>query len=86
MKNIHIENSYRIWRPKNMKMLIIAHCVNQYVMSRADRVLNRSYFSMYCEWWYHNIAYYISKPFCFLAVAKAINERARNVDLEEWRR
>ena len=85
MKVIHVENSYRIWRPKNMKTLIIAYCVDQYVMSWANRVLNRSYVSMYFEWWYHNIAYYLTKPLCKFSVFKALNDRAKNVDLEEWR-
>lgn len=85
LKNIHIENSYRIWCPRSMKNLIIAYCVDKYTMSWANKVLNRSYLSMYFEWWYHNIAYYLTKPLSRFYAIKIINDRAKDVDLEEWR-
>lgn len=74
MNNLHIPNSYRVWRISEMNKLLPLHCVTI--------VLNRPLWTIYVEWWLHNIGYYLTKPFPFLAVA---NERFRNVDLNEWK-
>lgn len=88
MKNIHIENSYNIWKPSAMDAAIMRKCNDEYGSYRADIELNRTYRSMYIEWWLHNIGYYITKPFCFLDNAyktniTGINLRCKDVDLEE---
>lgn len=52
----------------------------------STKILNRSYSSMYIEWWLHNIGYYATvwladeNDFFF-----DLNMRFRDVDLEEWR-
>ncbi len=81
MKNIHIENSYKVWSPVKMKKLIRRECLRVYETIAAQIMLNRSYGSMVVEWWLHNIGYYLTKPFKGLA---GINERCKHVDLEEW--
>jgi hypothetical protein len=65
-----------------MKPLIQIYCFQKYNTDQANKVLNRSYLSMYFEWWAHNIGYYISKPF---QKYQHFNLRCKDVDLEEWR-
>ena len=84
MKNIHIEDSYNIWRAGRMKAEINQACLVKYDSRQATKVLNRSYKSMYIEWWLHNIAYWITLPFINIPTIAFYNERARSVDLEEW--
>ena len=60
-----------------MKKLIQEKCINQ----NPTELLNRTYFSMYVEWWLHNIGYYITKPFSFL---EEINLRCKDVDLGKF--
>ena len=84
MKNIHIENSYNIWDPDAMQYRIYKKCLEQYDSDFPERQLNRSYTSMYVEWWLHNIGYYVTKPFCHIECWKKINLRCKDVDLEEW--
>lgn len=84
MKNVHIENSYYIWKPRDMRCMIQRKCFDQLHSYYPEVVLNRSYFSMYVEWWFHNIGYYITRPFCFIEAIKFINLRCKDVDLEEW--
>lgn len=74
MNNLHIPNSYKVWRISEMNKQLPLNCVTI--------VLNRPLWTIYVEWWLHNIGYYLTKPFPFLAVA---NERFRNVDLNEWK-
>jgi hypothetical protein len=83
MKNIHIENSYKVWNKKKMRALIGEKCFVLYNVTEPEFILNRSYASMYTEWWLHNIAYYFTLPFCFISKIKALNARAKDVDLEE---
>ena len=83
MNNIHIDDSYNIWRPKSMKLIIRAKSYITYNFN-PEGVLNRSYRSMIIEWWLHNIGYYVTKPFCFIEKIKEINLRCKDVDLEEW--
>ena len=83
MKSIQIKDSYRLWKPSAMKNFIQVAVYLKYRSLSPEELLNRSYQSMYIEWWLHNIGYYITKPFCFIPFIKKINLRCRDVDLEE---
>ena len=82
-KSIHIRDSYKIWRPFVMRQLIQNACYVEYDSIFVGDVLNRSYLSMYIEWWLHNIGYYLTKPFCRIPFVMSINMRCADVDLEE---
>lgn len=84
MKVIHIENSYNIWRTNRMLYYIEVTCMSTYKRYSANHVLNRSYESMYIEWWLHNIGYYVTKPFIRFEKIRNLNERFKHVDIEEW--
>ena len=84
MANIHIENSYKIWLTSTMNSFIWEKCYEQFGFRHPQDVLNRSFRSMYIEWWLHNIGYYITKPFCHIEAVKKINLRCKDVDLEAW--
>ena len=86
MKNIHIENSYKIWSTSHMWGEIVHRSHLEYGDLRADVVLNRSYKGMYIEWYLHNIGYWITLPFAKNEKVKVINERFKHVDLEEHQR
>lgn len=79
-KSIQIKDSYAIWRPTRMKGCINLVCKSKYGSWCADKVLHRSYIDMYCEWWLHNIGYYLTRN---LAIFDVINLRCKDVDLEE---
>lgn len=83
-KSIHIQYSYTVWTPSEMRYMIKRESIKQYNTIRADKLLNRSYKSMYVEWWLHNIGYYITKLFCWSDFFERLNERFKHVDLEEW--
>ena len=99
MKNIHIENSYKIWRPRIMEFQILTTADIYFVVAvlfdkRFIKKLlrgclkekyNRSIYTMYIEWWLHNIGYYLTLPFCWIKKFKSWNERCKHVDLEEWK-
>lgn len=84
MKNIHLDNSYEIWRPKQMLFCIKAKAWSVYKNTDAEELLNRTMLSMYIEWWAHNIGYYLTKPFCKFAAVERLNKRLKDVDLQEW--
>ena len=84
MRNIHIENSYKIWNTVTMEYLISKKCFETYDFYSPSILLNRTYKSMYVEWWLHNIGYYVTKPFCKIEFFKKINLRCKDVDLNEW--
>ena len=84
MKNLHIENSYNIWNKSKMRAILIKKCLYEYDSVIVSSELNRSYKSMYIEWWLHNIGYYITKPFIENSKVKVLNERFKHVDMEEW--
>ena len=85
MKNLHIENSYNIWSAKKMRKKIDEIALKEYgEFESIENLFGRKYVSMYFEWWLHNIAYYITKPFCFIGFIRKINSRSKDVDLEEW--
>ena len=83
MKNIHINNSYKIWKLSDMRSILHKECLNQLGSYYPELALNRSTTTMYVEWWLHNIGYYVTKPFCFLKDIKKINLRCKDVDLEK---
>lgn len=85
MHNLHISNSYKTWKPSEMKKKLIDASLKEYNSYYPDSLLHRMYEDMYVEWWLHNIGYYITKPFCFNNKVKAINLRFKDVDLEEWK-
>ena len=82
MKNIRIEDSYKIWSTDKMWYIIDDYC-KKHDIREARYYLNRTNQSMYREWWLHNIGYYITKPFCFIKFISKINLRCKDVDLEE---
>lgn len=83
MRSIQIQNSYSIWNTDVMKELIREACFSRYKRRDAVKLLNRTYKSMYIEWYLHNIGYYLTLPFIKYNKIKAINERLKHVDLEE---
>jgi hypothetical protein len=80
---IRIENSYRIWLIKQMRICITLESSEKYNQVNADKALNRSWRGMYIEWYLHNIGYYLTLPFIKNNKIKALNERFKHVDLEE---
>ena len=84
MKVIHIENSCNIWDRTTMAGLMIDQCVDKYSTCEVEKALNRSWLSLYVEWWLHNIGYWITKPFIWLnSKINKINLRCKDVDLQE---
>ena len=81
MDNIHIENSYKIWKPRTMLIEIAGQCIHAGYNWDASILLHRPLWTMYVEWWLHNIGYYVTKPFNSL---KKYNERFKHVDLNSW--
>ena len=87
MKNLHINDSYNTWSISEMKRKINETALERYgEFDSIKTLLNRTYKSMYIEWWLHNIGYYITKPFCHIESIQKINLRCKDVDLEEWSR
>ena len=84
MKNIHIENSYNIWSASTMYSIITERCLKYFNSHAPEIVLNRTYASIYIEWWLHNIGYYLTKPLCSINFFKQINLRCKDVDINEW--
>ena len=87
-KNLHIENSYKVWLPKTMLFKIVLVAVEKYgnwYANKIELLLNRSIKSLYIEWWAHNIGYYLTLPLCKYPFFKALNKRFKDVDLEEWK-
>lgn len=80
MKSIQIKDSYKIWSTFDMWELIHDACFDKYGMGFPDCILNRSYLSMYIEWWLHNIGYYLTRN---IALFEIVNLRCKDVDLEE---
>ena len=79
MKSIQIKDSYKIWSPAEMKIAIVLACAGKYGIN-PKQALRRSFVDMYCEWWLHNIGYYLTRN---IALFQSINERCKDVDLEE---
>lgn len=85
-KYLHIKDSYSVWLPRQMRFKAIKECMRVYRTEYVEYVLNRSWRSIYIEWWLHNIGYYLTKPFCKYEWAKRLNKRFKDVDLEEWKK
>lgn len=83
MKNIHIENSYKIWNKKVMHEIIFSKCSKKYNEIDVQFCMKRTYISMFIEWYLHNIAYWITLPFIKNEKIRSYNERFKHVDLEE---
>ena len=82
MNNIHIKNSYKIWNTKTMNDMIR----KEWAYNNEPSIgLNRSMRSMYIEWWFHNIGYYLTLPFCEYDFIRRLNLRFKDVDLNEWK-
>ena len=79
-KSIQIKDSYRIWQPSAMKNFIQFSVYLNYHSLDPEELLNRSYQSMYIEWWLHNLGYYLTRN---IAIFDVINMRCKDVDLEE---
>ena len=56
-KNIHIDDSYVVWTPFTMRVLICLEARSKYKRANAELLLNRTYRSMYIEWYLHNNGY-----------------------------
>lgn len=88
-KNLHIANSYNVWNISEMKCNISMVAYRKYNVWFDDNslpklLLNRSWLSLYVEWWLHNIGFYLTRPLCKYPYFKALNNRFKDVDLEEW--
>lgn len=81
---IQIKDSYNTWDPAEMKIMIQNEAVSAYNTPDAARLLHRDYESMCIEWWYHNIGYYVTKPFCSIKIINEINSKCKDVDIEEY--
>lgn len=86
MLSIQIKNSYKIWRPKTMKKLILQATKEKYDISFPCALLNRTYLNMYIEWYLHNIGFWFTYPFTEYDWIAKLNRRFQHVDLEEHRR
>lgn len=84
MRVIHIENSYNFWNIDDMHTVIKSKCYDKFGSYNPEETLNRTYKSMYIEWWLHNIGYHMTKPFRSIDAIHKINLRCKDVDLEEW--
>lgn len=88
-KNLHIVNSYKWWSKFDMEYEITKTAQNTYDVWKTkdiEKLLNRTFKSMYIEWWAHNIGYYLTLPLCHISFFKALNNRFKDVDLEEWKK
>lgn len=85
LKSIQIKNSYNIWSPAKMKIKLQIEARDCYLSWEPTTVLNRTYLSMYIEWWLHNIGYCVTKPFIRFEKFNRINLRCKDIDLEEWK-
>ena len=80
-----MENSYNIWSARRMTKLITQKCEETYNTTNYKQILNRNLASLLIEWWLHNIGYYVTKPLSKNEYFKKINNRCKDVDLEEWK-
>lgn len=85
MKNLHIKDSYKHWCPNYMHSRILEECFYTYDSLDPEEILHRSFDSMYAEWWFHNIGYWLTLPFLWCGRRiKEINLRCKDVDLNEY--
>lgn len=67
-----------------MKQFISFYVATKGIMADPTCYLNRHMWTLIVEWWLHNLGYYLTKPFCKIEWFRKLNERFRDVDLEEW--
>ncbi len=87
-KNLHIKGSYKVWNITLMSNAIRIRALNIYGVfgkENIEKLLNRTMRSMYIDWWIHNIGYYLTLPLCHIPYFKVLNNRFKDVDLEEWK-
>lgn len=63
--------SFEVWRPSRIIDWITTACGYSVKHKKA----------LIIEWWLHNIAYYLTRPFISIPFMKKLNERAKHVDL-----
>ena len=85
MKAVQIKDSYQYWDVLTMQILATIACLEQYGSRDVTAVLNRSWESIYIEWWLHNVGYYLTLPFIKHETINTLNKRFKDVDLEEWK-
>ncbi len=74
-KHIQIRDSYGVWHPKIMHMM-----VRELAASKGySKVIFKN--SHVIEWWLHNVGFYLTLPFIKNPKIKALNNRFRHVDL-----
>jgi hypothetical protein len=83
-EGIQIEDSYQVWSPTQINSLVQQKTLVKYGTEDVKTALNRGHLSIYIEWWYHNIGYYITKSFCFIETINKINLRCKDVNLEQY--
>lgn len=83
MKNLHIQNSYKVWNIDTMYNNIQYVSFICYGDSDASDVLNRTYRGMYIEWYLHNIGYYLTLLLIKNESIRKLNLRFKDLDLEE---
>lgn len=81
MNNLHIVDSYKIWTVYRMRGKIYGCCFMTYQSYEVEKILNRPFWTLYVEWWLHNIGYYVTKPFKSL---ESCTLRFKDVDLNSW--
>lgn len=81
MNVLRFVDSFRIWSITNMSKLINSQLLEKFGSLNVKEVLNRPRFTLYIEWWLHNIGYYVTLPFDFL---ESYNLRFKDVDLQSW--
>lgn len=86
MNVIQIKNSYSTWSVSSMRLSIVQESFRKYNTAHVEDLLNRPFWTLYIEWWLHNIGYYVTKPFIKVDWFAAINARCKDVDLQEWTR
>ena len=80
--SIRIMDSYNTWLPTTMRSSMIAAAMEKYQVYNYNALLGRDDWSLFLEWWIHNIGYYLTLPFCSNERVAAINLRFKHVDLE----
>ena len=81
MNSLKIIDSFNIWSIEQMSKLIDLQLLEKFGSLNVEEILNRPRFTLYIEWWLHNIGYYATLFFDFL---EHYNLRFKDVDLQAW--
>ena len=81
MNSLKIIDSFNIWSIEQMSKLIDSQLLEKFGSLNVEEILNRPRFTLYIEWWLHNIGYYLTLLFDFL---ESYNLRFKDVDLQSW--